>query len=388
MIVGFHYHIPVRANSDGSLETQSFYGLFVDSLANVFSKVVVFSYTPLDTELSAINYRIQASNIDFVNLGPHSSVPNRVWRFCSQYSLFLKWSGVIDVLLVRSPTPATLLFFFLRRRVRVVLLLVGSYTEGAKDLKFGFLKKSLIRLLGHAVEYCQIAIIRGNIFMANSEPLLEQFRSVSKEAHLVKTTTLSRRDFYERADVFPRPQVRVLFTGRIDESKGLFEIVDACILLSTDLDIEFHFAGLTVKGKEGLPAVLLERAKGTRLESKIFYHGLKKVGDELNKVYRMCDIYVVGSKSDFEGFPRTIWEAMANSLPVIASPKGSIGYFLRDGVDALLLREVTPSHIAERIFELYSKPEVARSLIQGGLSLARENTLEGQAQKIRNILAL
>lgn len=268
-----------------------------------------------------------------------------------------------------------------------MLLLVGDYVEGAKHVKFGFLKKSLIRLLSHLVERTQRLIIRDNIFLANSQLLLEQYRPVAKDSHLVKTTTLTEKDFYEREfDTSKRP-LRILFTGRLDESKGLPEIVDACILLASQIDIEFHFAGLLVKGRESLPTELIERANGTALESRIIYHGLKKVGDELNAVYRMCDFYVVGSKSDFEGFPRTIWEAMANSLPVITSPKGSIASFLRDRIDALFLREVSPNHIAERILELHSNPTLACYLMRNGLLLAKENTLEGQARKVRDILS-
>ncbi len=44
-------------------------------------------------------------------------------------------------------------------------------------------------------------------------------------------------------------------------------------------------------------------------------------------ITKKADIYVIASRSS-EGFPRTIWEAMAHCLPVVATKVGSIPAFI------------------------------------------------------------
>ncbi len=382
MKIGFHYHIPVQITTDG-LYTRSFYGLFLDSIAKQCNQLIIFSYEPTVDELASINYKLVSGNINLISLGKHSSLPSRVLKFPG--ALFKIWGNrfLFDVLLVRSPTPLVIPISYLPKKIPVVLYLVGDYIEGSKNLKFGKIKNSLIKLLARLVAHSQRKLIAGNRLIVNSQALLNQFKSIARHTILIKSTTLSDGDFFVRDGILPHDKYKLLYTGRIDESKGLWEILGACKLLrNRGVPVEFHFAGLIVKGKENLPDKLLESCIGSAMDGAIFYHGLKKVGDELNQLYRSCDLYIIGSKSDFEGFPRTIWEAMANSLPVLASPVGSIGFFLRDGIEALHLKNVDPESIAQKVEYLINSPEVTKTIVRNGFLLAKENTLDNQASKI------
>ena len=119
------------------------------------------------------------------------------------------------------------------------------------------------------------------------------------------------------------------------------------------------------------------------IEEYVIFHGFKTLGDELNKMYRMADIYVLPSHE--EGFPRTIWEALANSLAVITTKVGGIPFFLTHSVNAFLIEPKRVNEFVLGIKTIISDKDLRVSLIKNGLDVAKENTLEIQANRIIEI---
>jgi glycosyltransferase involved in cell wall biosynthesis len=87
-----------------------------------------------------------------------------------------------------------------------------------------------------------------------------------------------------------------------------------------------------------------------------------------------------------EGFPRSIWEAMANSVPVIATTVGSIPYNLSDGEDALLIPPKSADAIADKIELLINDATLRKNLIAKAMKVAREVTLESQSKILVGII--
>ena len=83
-------------------------------------------------------------------------------------------------------------------------------------------------------------------------------------------------------------------------------------------------------------AEILDYSLIKNVDKFIYFHGYQPLGDKLFSFYKKSDIYIIASKG-YEGFPRTIWEAMAHSLPVIATKIGSIPAFLSNEKDSLLI---------------------------------------------------
>jgi glycosyltransferase involved in cell wall biosynthesis len=78
------------------------------------------------------------------------------------------------------------------------------------------------------------------------------------------------------------------------------------------------------------------------VESNVKFHGKKSIGPVLNAVYQSCDIYVIPSYH--EDLPKTIWEAMANGMPVIATKVGAIPEYLTNEKNVVLIE---PKYVAE-----------------------------------------
>ena len=111
------------------------------------------------------------------------------------------------------------------------------------------------------------------------------------------------------------------------------------------------------------------------------YRGYRSLGRDLFALYKHADIYVQASLRT-EGFPRSVWEAMAHSLPVVATRVGSIPYDLRDGHSARLVTPRCAEALAGGIWDVLHDRDLRRRLIVNGFTLARSNTLVRRASEL------
>lgn len=134
--------------------------------------------------------------------------------------------------------------------------------------------------------------------------------------------------------------LRVLFLGSLVIRKGIAELLDAATLL-TDSPVEFHLVGHEA----------IAIPPDAMANPRIIRHGPVARG-RVAAHYVAADVFILPSLSD--GFGLTQIEAQANGLPVIASRQ--CGDVVRDGVDGLLLAEVSSDEIARAIRRYLEDP--------------------------------
>jgi glycosyltransferase involved in cell wall biosynthesis len=261
-----------------------------------------------------------------------------------------------------------------------VLLLVGDYLAGVDDLPQPRWRKELIRLWSVWNRRGQDRAARRSLTFVNSRRLYTKYQPIAVRLVETRTTTLSQEDFYEREDTCLSPPYHLLYTGRMDRLKGILVLVEAlAILAAQGENLVLDLVGWPEKGDPVLEDLAnLARLRG--VGERVIYHGFRPVGPELFQFYRQADLYVLASTSSFEGFPRTIWEAMAHSLPVVATRVGSIPDYIAGAAE--LVQPGDAGALANGIRNMLHDPQQRKVRIRNGLALARENTLEKQTQKM------
>ena len=169
--------------------------------------------------------------------------------------------------------------------------------------------------------------------------------------------TKSFERHYPRAFSAERP-LRVLFLGQINLRKGVAHLLDAVKLLSGE-PVELWFVG----------PMQIRVPQGLRLHPRIRWFGVVP-RTAVDRYYRDADVFILPTLSD--GFGLTQLEAQAWKLPVIASRY--CGEVVRDGVNGIVLEEVSGRAIAQAILELLRSPErlsmmSARSAVDERFSL-------------------
>ncbi len=379
MRLGFHYHVPAFLE-DGKIYTHGGQGIFLDSLSPYCERILCFLHTPKKQEIPTCNYPIRSDNVFLISMGPHLSVPSRMilshWMTLPVHRKVKE----LDVLLLRGPSPLLPAVASRAKHVPTVLLLVASYLRGIDSINQPAWRKILIRLWSQWNESQQLRIAQRCLTFTNSHQLYEDFKGKVPFLVETRTTTISQEDFFEREDTCSSPPYRILYTGRIAEEKGLLDILTAfSIVLQQGWNCYLDLVGMPESS--AFFELFWKKVKNLGLEGRVRYIGFKPVGAELWEYYRQADLFMIASRSS-EGFPRTLWEAMANCVPAIATRVGSIPFFLQHETHALLAQPNHPQELASLIQRVFQDKELRKRLIRNGYLLARQNTLEQRAKEM------
>ena len=205
-----------------------------------------------------------------------------------------------------------------------------------------------------------------------------------KDLHVIKTTTLSNDDFYHRENTCEQAKIRLIFAGRISKIKGLLDILESmAILVKEGFDLELKLVGMVDK-KDPILSEMEEKATLLNMSNRWEYLGYRTAGESLLEEYRKSDVFVIASQSNSEGFPRTIWEAMASSLPVVATKVSSIPMFAKGAAELAMPRDI--SSLTNSLRSVLENKQRRKEMITMGMELAKENTLEKRAKELSELL--
>lgn len=383
MRLGFYYHIPA-VTQDGDILMPGYLGRFLDSLADYFENVVLFQHLPdLDVE-SEFDYKITSTNIKLISLPSRGSVPYRMLHLQNYLKIIKENSRELDAFLLRGPTPLLPAIADSLRPIPTILLIVGDQLAGVDSLPQPKWRKELIRFWSWYNAQRQLQVAKRSLTFVNSRVLYNQFDGKVKDLVETRTTTITKEDIYYRKDTCQGLPVHLLYTGRMDPAKGLLDMVEAvALLVEQGEDVVLDLVGWPEKGVD-LLSLIDKTAEKKGIKDRIIYHGYKAVGPELFAFYKKADIYMIASQSSFEGFPRTIWEAMAHSLPVVATKVGSIPDFINQAAE--LVEPNSPSDLAKGISQVIHHPAKRSEHIAKGLLLAHQNSLENQVSEMARVI--
>lgn len=160
------------------------------------------------------------------------------------------------------------------------------------------------------------------------------------EGGLLAERVVVKPNFVDFAAPESAPRAGLLFVGRLSVEKGVATLARAMALLP---DARLRVAG------DGPEAALLNDAVGvTRLGNQ--------PGEAVRQEMSRAAALVLPSIW-YENFPRTIVEAFACGLPVIASRIGALADIVRDGETGLLFEPGNPHDLADKMAWVQAHPE-------------------------------
>lgn len=386
MKLAFYYHSPASKTSNNKVLVPSYIGVFIDSLADQVEHLYLLLHESA-SHTSMADYIIQADNITWINLGVKKPAWHRALFPYKSLNTLIQNPVQIDAVLVRGPSPLAPYFVKVFKPEIINYLIVGDYTESVQQGTGKGIRNRIIDQFLTWNDKRLNQVIRISKVIVNSTSLFKKYESKCPMLYQIKTTTLSQKDIVWREDSFvdDNTVVNVLFTGRINWQKGLKELfISINQLIKKGININLHIVGWEDNEEKPVEKELLAYALENGFENQVFFHGRKKVGDELNAYYRNAQIYVLPTYH--EGFPRTIWEAMASGTPVISTPVGSIPFYLSTEVNCLLVPPKDADKLSLAIEKMIHDTALRRKIIANSFELVKDSTLEIQTAKLVDIL--
>lgn len=178
----------------------------------------------------------------------------------------------------------------------------------------------------------------------------------------------------------------ILYLSNLVPSKGPVVLLDACRLLK-ERKIEFNAQFVGNPSKE-ISAVGFQREINKRnLKDCVTFLG-PKYDDEKKKVLSRADVLAFPTYYSKETFGLVLIEAMATSLPVVATDEGAIADIIEDGKTGYLVDKANPRQLADKLENLLRNPVQAREMGRRGfIKFKREYTLDRFCDNLVNILS-
>lgn len=140
-----------------------------------------------------------------------------------------------------------------------------------------------------------------------------------------------------------------------------------------------------IVGSGELETKLKNLAKELNIENKVIFTGFR---NDIIDFYALFDIFTLTSKE--EGLGTSVLDAMANSLPIVATNGGGIGEMLHDKKGALLARVGDSSSLAQHYKTLVESPILRKEYGNKNKELVKafsiENTIKKTIQVYNSLL--
>jgi glycosyltransferase involved in cell wall biosynthesis len=150
-----------------------------------------------------------------------------------------------------------------------------------------------------------------------------------------------------------RPMRTIVTVANLRPEKGHDTLIEAApLIVQRHPDVEFQ-----IIGDGPLRAALVRQVNLRGLRSKFTFLGERP---DVAERLAAADLFVLPSRS--EACPNGVLEAMASSLPVVASRVGGVPELIERDVNGVLIDADAPGQLAAAVIDLIERPAHARAL--------------------------
>ncbi|QHI99974.1 glycosyltransferase [Xylophilus rhododendri] len=204
-----------------------------------------------------------------------------------------------------------------------------------------------------------------------------EFQNGLDESHGALIDALRKEDAAEAA-----PQT-LIYVGRVEEDKGVFDLLQAFELLAARYPVRLKFVG----GGSAV-APLRECAASSPVADRVEVLGAVPFPEVFSHL-KSSLVAVTPTQSRFpEGLCKTVLESYFVGVPVIGPDYGPFPYVIEDGVSGLLYKPDSVADLVKTIERYLDQPELRATLKDGAIAAGLRNKKPelGFHQAVRDVL--
>lgn len=349
-------------------------GLYIDGLAKYFEEVVICAYAFHKGDAwyeATSHYHFKSSNIKFIELPlcrSNSGIFSKLIQMIKVSKTILMNIKSWDVLYLFLPGFPSAIAFLINKlyKKKYFLYLASDWQEEAallfpwEGLKRKFFYFFFYKFTGwierKSVEGALLVLIAGKAIYQKYQNYVVPIYETIPRINWAEMTLFFRKDTCQ--SVF----VGLLFVGYLIPRKGVKFLIEAVSIIEKR---KKHRVLLKIVGQGPQKEELEYLVNELGLSDRVKFFGHLPNGPELFAIYRESDIFIMPSFSG-EGFPRVLYEAMSQSIPIVTTDVCGISTKMKDRENAILIPPESPEAIAKAIEKLIIDGDLRRKLIKNG----------------------
>ena len=347
-----------RANyvkRNGVLYFQDNDGYYIDQIAGLFDEVLVCAREyQSDVSSPKYGYQFQSKNIQVNDTMRQVSIwdVKDVTRLMGE---FLECIYGADVAYGYINSIRGCLFTLVASYRPQSRLIVYNGTDLSRSLK--------VRNVGHLKRWFtlkleSLTMKRATARMVTGPYLEKKFKSLGSVVMTTPVSRILRCEPPQPRKIFHGDRAAFLCTATLNKYKHVDVLIRALkVVIDSGHEAELHIAG---DGPER--GSLTQLVKQLGIEEYVIFHGYISDDETLTSLFLKADGVVLAS--DFEGFPRVVWESLFFGAYVITTRVGGVEY-LFNGQYLKVVDENTPECFSEAMIQAITKPGESTSNAQG-----------------------
>ncbi len=337
--------------------------IYIDFLCSRYNQVYIIAPTLKVEHPDESLYLLRFPNLQVIEL-PYYQKYVHGMRLLRHYFSSIKALRNVDLFYCQVPSPYCWMPKLLFRKRCIIEFLGDSIDVMWKNKQYGILKRTLNIVLYLPEYFLSLLAARSSNVYSCGFSLYKRLKALGIDSTLLFSSLITDDDFYEKRFRF---KGNLLYVGFLRYAKGLEILVDLVSILKEK--------GLTVKlnivGDGEYKDELMRMVKASSLEEDIIFTGHIGNREVLRSYYRKGDIFLFPSLS--EGSPRVVLEAMANSLPVVATPVGGLPHIFKNDVHIKFAEFNNPESFAKKIIEYISDESSTQMIVDEAMKSVKND---------------
>lgn len=246
--------------------------------------------------------------------------------------------------------------------------------------KFGKLEGYVLAILE---EIFVRSMVRGTLTFTVGDELFTKYKTKNNSVYCFHANLLSEKLISRRKKIKNcNDKWKLLVVGRLVRQKGLEYLVEAVdeLVNKHGFNLKCYIVGTGCEENK-LKNLTIQK----NLHERFKFLGHIPWGEELFDIYRGNDLFILPSLT--EGFPKTIFEAMAFGLPVIATDVGGISGIIKHKFNGMLIAPKSSDALVDTIQEICCHENMYETIKENGYNTVKEFTIEKQVRKMQDIIA-
>jgi glycosyltransferase involved in cell wall biosynthesis len=189
-------------------------------------------------------------------------------------------------------------------------------------------------------------------------------RLLNDKAHTIKPMiSFTEKDIVNNRVYNKTNNFQLLYVGRVDKNKGLYELLDSIKRLKENCSFDFH---LNIVGDGSELPFLKKKVAELGIHNLVYFSGHVTNLEEIKRLYIQSDIYILPTYH--EGFPRTLYEAMLFGIPIATTFVGGIPGIMTENYNCYRIEPKSVSSIFDKLeyimIHYIETSEVAKNAIE------------------------